>query len=67
MPWTDADAERHTHLADTPAKQKKWAAIANADLAEHGDDAQAIRTANGVLKRDSHQHEFHAPHLRRRK
>lgn len=29
MPWTAADAERHTKKADTPARQELWAKVAN--------------------------------------
>ncbi len=50
MPWTPSDGPaRHTKKANTPAKQKQWAAVANSVLAKTGDDAQAVRTANGVL------------------
>ena len=56
MPWTAADAASHTKKADTPAKQKKWAAVANDALARCLDDdgdqatceAAAIKQANAV-------------------
>jgi uncharacterized protein YdaT len=50
MPWTSADAKKHTKKADTAAKQKKWAAAANAVLKETGDDATAIKIANKSIK-----------------
>lgn len=46
MPWSPADATRHDKQANTPAKRRKWAAIANAILAKTGDDVLAIKTAN---------------------
>lgn len=49
MPWTAADATRHTHKADTPKRQRQWADVANSELAKHGDDARAIRAANSVV------------------
>ena len=57
MPWTPSDAERH-NKGLSPKEQERWAAIANrtlkACLARGGTDCEglAIRTANGVLKRD---------------
>jgi hypothetical protein len=50
MPWKHTDAQKHTHLADTPARQRQWSYVANGVLAKTGDEAQAIETANGVLK-----------------
>lgn len=58
MPWTSADAERHTHKADTPARQRLWAKIANRTLQigeEQGwpdVDAHAIKVANAALERE---------------
>ncbi len=57
MPWTAADAEGHTKKADTSAKQKTWAQIANKErqrcIDEGGDakgcDARAIRVANEAV------------------
>lgn len=51
MPWTPSDGpSRHTKKADTPKKRRQWADIANAELKKTGDDAKAIRIANGVVK-----------------
>ena len=57
MPWTAKDAEEHTEKADTPAKQKTWAKIANKErqrcIDEGGDakecDGRAIRVANEAV------------------
>lgn len=51
MPWTPDDGpERHTKKANTPAKKKRWAAVANRVLERTGDEAIAIREANSVIK-----------------
>ena len=52
MPWTAEDAERHTERADDPKRQRMWAEIANTVLAETGDEARAIREANGMVAKD---------------
>lgn len=52
MPWEAADAEKHTHLADTPARRRQWAHVSNAVLQRTGDEAAAIEAANGVLKKN---------------
>jgi hypothetical protein len=55
MPWTSADAKTHSKRANTPAKQKKWASIANAALEsckkKGGSDCEgsAIRIANSRM------------------
>ena len=64
MPWTPSDGpQRHTHKANTPAKKKQWSAVANAVLAKTGDDAQAVRTANGVIAK--HQYTAHEERAQR--
>lgn len=65
MPWSPNDGPaRHTKKANTPKKRRQWAHVANAVLAKTGDDARAVREANGVLARSSHpmpgKHEFNA-------
>lgn len=57
MPWTPDDAERHTKKADTEARKKLWAKVANQSLA-HGEahaykdpEGHAIRVANAVIDR----------------
>ena len=49
MPWTATDAESHTKKADTPAKQKAWAEVANKALEAGDDDASAIKQANAAV------------------
>jgi hypothetical protein len=49
MPWTPNDALKHTHKADSKAKKKLWAEVANKVLEETGDEARAIREANAVI------------------
>ena len=50
MPFDHTDSKKHTHLADTPAKQRQWSYVANGVLKRTGDEARAIEEANGVLK-----------------
>ncbi len=55
MPWTASDGpHRHTKRANSPAKRKKWAAVANAVLKKSGNEGQAIRIANAMVKRKKH-------------
>ena len=55
MPWTADDGPaRHTKKANTAKKRRQWAAVANSVLEKTGDDAAAVRQANGVLARASH-------------
>jgi hypothetical protein len=56
MPWTPEDASKKTHRAKTAKQRREWAHIANGVLAKTGNDALAIREANGVLAK----HEFSA-------
>lgn len=49
MPWTARDAYRHTHKANTPGLQARWAKIANAALERGADEASAVRQANAVI------------------
>lgn len=53
MPWTARDATKHTKKADTTAKRKQWAAVANKVLRETGNDGQAIRAANSAVSKKS--------------
>lgn len=49
MPWTHRDAERHNKAANTEAKQRQWAEVANTVLKKYGDEGRAIRTANAAI------------------
>jgi len=55
MPWTAEDVERH-HKGLSDAEKRLWLAVANQQLAEHGDERRAIREANAVVNgyRDAH-------------
>lgn len=57
MPWQPSDAQRHDSKANTPQLQRQWSDVANSVLKRTGDEAQAVRTANGVIKR--HEGEIH--------
>lgn len=50
MPWTPKDASHSTRKADTPAKRRQWAHVANSALDRTGDDGLAKRLANAVIK-----------------
>ena len=49
MPWAAGDAINHTKKADTPAKQRLWAKVANSTLERTGDEDRAVREANAVV------------------
>lgn len=50
MPWDPSDAKKKTKKANTPAKQKQWAKVANNVLNSTGSDAKAIKVANSSIK-----------------
>ena len=49
MPWKMSDAPHHTKKANTPAKKKQVATVANKVLQESGDEGKAIRVANAAV------------------
>jgi len=49
MPWLPEDAPRHDRKADTPHLCRLWSEVANAVLAETGDEGRAIRAANAAV------------------
>lgn len=51
MPWVVQDAIKKDKKANTSAKKKQWAAVANSVMKKTGDDAKAIKTANSVIKK----------------
>jgi hypothetical protein len=61
MPWTAADAERHTKKADTAELQSVWANVANSEreklikvgASESVADGIAIKEANRVVAKTS--------------
>lgn len=52
MPWRDSDASKHIKGL-SKNKQDQWSSVANEVLKRTGNEAQAIRTANGVVSRSS--------------
>lgn len=52
MPWTSADAKKHTKDANTAHLRRLWARVANNALKEYGNDAQAIRAANAAVNKE---------------
>jgi hypothetical protein len=51
MPWDASDAKSHNKAAKTPKEKRQWSDVANSVLDRTGDDGEAVRIANGVLKR----------------
>lgn len=51
MPWKPSDAPSKTKKAKTPKQRRMWRDIANSVLAKTGSDSDAIREANGVIKK----------------
>lgn len=49
MPWGPDDAKSFTSKADTPKKQRAWAAAANAALAKYKSESRAVRVANAAV------------------
>ena len=72
MPWTAADAKGHTGKADTAAKRKRWAEVANDALQRCLDkggnqdecEASAIRQANSVIAKMGEAEEMDAEEAR---
>ena len=51
MPWDKPEqATKHTHLANTPARQRQWLHVANSMMQRGSTDVEAIEAANGVLR-----------------
>jgi hypothetical protein len=53
MPWTGADASRHTKKAQSSKKKKTWSKVANSVLRKTGNEGRAIREANAVVKKST--------------
>jgi hypothetical protein len=52
MPWTGATISKHNKRAKTPKLKRQLADIANSALKAGHSEGDAIRMANGVLKRE---------------
>lgn len=50
MPWTAADAKKHTKKADTPKEAKLWAKVANEHL--YKGEGTAVIIANAVINKE---------------
>lgn len=53
MPWTMADAARHTKKADTEKEKRQWAAVANSVLNKTKNKGRAIAAASSVIAKSS--------------
>lgn len=53
MPWTPSDAKKHTKKANTPAKKKQWAAVADSSLSRGQSEGSAVRQANAVVAKSA--------------
>jgi len=51
MPWTAADAKRHTKTAGSGKAARQWSHVANDALKRGMSEGAAVRMANGVAKR----------------
>ena len=50
MPWTPADATRHTKkAAASPKAGRQWSGVANSVLDRTGDEGRAVKAANSVV------------------
>jgi hypothetical protein len=51
MPWKPSDAHSKTKKANSPKKQRQWRDIANSARERGLSDAEAIKEANGVIRK----------------
>lgn len=51
MPWSTKDVAGKTKKAKTAKRKRQWVDVANAELKRTGNEARAIRMANGVVKK----------------
>jgi hypothetical protein len=51
MPWTPSAAAKHTKKAKSPKAKRQWAHVADRLLNSGVSEGQAIREANGVIKK----------------
>lgn len=50
MPWSPKEAYGKNNGINDPATARRWSKIANSMLEKSGDDAKALRVANGVIR-----------------
>lgn len=52
MPWTPSDSKRFSKKASgNKGFSDQWSKVANKTLADTGDEGQAVKVANGVIKK----------------
>lgn len=51
MPFAPADAQAKTHKAKSPTAQRQWSYIVNGAMKRGLPEGEAIREANGVIKK----------------
>ena len=49
MPWTPAQAQKHTKKAKSAIAKRQWAHVADAVLKKTGNEGRAVREANSVV------------------
>jgi uncharacterized protein YdaT len=52
MPWDSRSIAKHNKRAKTPKQRRQLADIANSALKSGHSEGEALRMANGVLKRE---------------
>jgi uncharacterized protein YdaT len=52
MPWTSSSIAKHNKRAKTAKQRRQLADVANSALKSGHSEGEAIRMANGVLKRE---------------
>jgi hypothetical protein len=53
MPFSSADASRHTRKAKTPKSRRAFAHAANSVLERTGDEGRAVRAGNAAAARSA--------------
>jgi hypothetical protein len=51
VPWTTQDVGKKNSKVKSAKRRKQWVDVANSVLKRTGDDATAIKEANGVAKK----------------
>lgn len=49
MPWTSADATRHTRKAKSAKDKRQWSHVANSMLRRGSSEDSAVRAANAAV------------------
>ena len=53
MPWTPADATRHTKKAKTPKSKRAFAHASNSVFKATGDEGRAVRAGNAAAAKSA--------------